>query len=38
MWGGIEKCYAIEAMTDPLVYWKANGSEKSTEQIMGVKW
>ena len=28
-WDGIvEECYPIEAMTDPLVFWKANGSEE----------
>ena len=29
MWDGIvEECYPIEALTDPLVFWKANGSEE----------
>ena len=29
MWDGIvEECYPAEAMTDPLVFWKANGSEE----------
>ncbi|WP_157219666.1 hypothetical protein [Flavisphingomonas formosensis] len=28
MWNGIvEECYPIEALTDPLVFWKANGDE-----------
>ena len=28
MWDGIvEECYALEAMTDPLVYWNAGGKE-----------
>jgi len=34
-WAGIvEECYPIEALTDPLVYWKAGGSEAVGQQNM----